>query len=266
MKKYVFFLFSSFLMSCGQTNVIPEVIEEPSDEPEILCGCCNVEPIEDYLWYQELTVWNYPYKQNKSTIEDWIVFSQIPEEVLYSITTEDLIEICIQYPLGIYLWIISFQCPDLELKCIDWTVNMDYIIYNFNGLSELYKREDACYKLIKRYDEIVDNIYAICSKSRGNLMIYADLELLLGSYQTNDKTDSETYKEILRHLMNGYHAKLLFPEIFSSLSLNPNFIARAMIIEKINPNSLLSKIELPFRPPGMEEILLINELSYALTN
>jgi len=141
---------------------------------------------------------------------------------------------------------------------------MDYTIKSFNGFGELFKRKDAVDVLIKRYDEIVKNVAAMCSKDGGAVFLYADLELLLGSYQIHDDETVETYREILRSLMNGYLTKLKFPDVFGPLSSPPNYIARAMIIEKISPNALLSKIKEPFHALDPSEVEIINKLSNEL--
>jgi hypothetical protein len=244
------------LSACGQE------LNEPEDK-EVPCGCCSVEKIEGYKWYHDV-VWEYPsyLGTENQNWEEYVISLNIPDVVLFSLTTDELTEICILYPQGIYFWISAVQCYDFNILCPDWRVNMEYMKSTFNGFDELFKREDTPEVLLKRYDEIVKNIAAICSDTDIPIDIFADLELLLGNCQTND--DVEIYREILQYLMDGYHAKLMFPEIFSDHSLYSNFIARAIIIEKISPNALLSKVESPFGYPEKNTMRIIDELSNEL--
>ena len=265
MKKCVIFLmFCSFLLTCGQHQQEPD----PLVEPEKPCGCCNVEPIEEYTWYREL-VWDYPYNGG---FDDWVLNNQIPDDVLYALSTEELLEICIRFPF------LTYRCVFYTQSGIHCNDCMDDVISSFNGLSELFKRENCIDELLKRYDEIVKNIAAVCFDSKSIYWIFEDLEILIGRYQCNDDNAIEVYREILRHLVNGFEAKLLFPEIFSSSSLCTNFIARSNMIEKLSPGTLLSKIELEWWVPqyfswipcwahwypDMDEYIVINELSYEL--
>jgi len=259
MKKCVIFLmFCSFLLNCGQHQQEPE----PPIEPEKPCGCCNVEPIEGYIWYRELSIWDYPSRWDYQNDDEWLDSAQIPTNVLSSLSTEDLVEICIQHPISLYFW-----CGVFLAYTEDVNVCMDNIVNSFNGLNELFKREDGVIELLIRYDEIVSNIAANCSENVC-LSIYLDLEILLGRYQTNNDNAVEIYREILRHLVDGYHAKLLFPEIFSVMfSLTPNYVARANMITRIRPGSIPSKPDLPcifgYQPDDIERNL-IDELSYEL--
>jgi len=268
MKKYAFILYISLFITCDQVQQEPEIIIDP-EEPEIPCGCCKVDPIEGYVWYRELTLWNYPSRQDYNTYEEWKSNLQIPEDVLHSLSTKDLVEICIQYPLGIYGWVIVTS--DYSVSCRNWNDCMDNLISSHNGLSELYKREDSVKKLLEKYDEIVMNMASFCSNdNQGSSFNYGDLEMLLGYYQSKEDNAVEIYKEILRHLLDGFHAKLSFPEFFTPTFYFSNIIARANMIERISPNSLLSQLTHPYYIvyfPLMftDTYNLINELSYKLS-
>jgi len=116
MKKYFFiFALCGLLFSCGEGSERPEPeppqVEEPEEpeEPEeqdLPCGCaCVEEPIPEYSWKKELLVWDYPAKL---CTEEWAQFSAfqemidaclIPEDVLSLLSTEELLDVCLQYPL-----------------------------------------------------------------------------------------------------------------------------------------------------------------------
>ena len=256
MKRYfLFFAVFSLFIGCSQDQEVPEVPpEEPEvpEEPELTgldkCACCNGEPVEGYSWFREV-VWSCetPMVQCLSNMKP-MDFCQIPDDVLYSLTTEELLEICIQYP-ELYDWCVFLHQWDSVRDCI---CHLNEAISRFNGLSELFKREDCVYELLKRYDEMIDNIpkLSTCSRLQGESTQYSkvgklfkDMEILISGYQTDSDAAVETYREILLHLVAGYDTMLMFPKIFTISQLNSNFIARMYTIDKIRPGALRSKIE-----------------------
>ncbi|MDR0795681.1 MAG: hypothetical protein LBE79_06475 [Tannerella sp.] len=262
MKNLIYILtFCSFFLTCCQTQREPEVIIEEPEEP---CGCCNVVAIGGYIWYRELSVWNYPFNLNPNlwagltTLEKMDDY-HIPDDILKTLTTANLVEICCQYPF-LFMWCgLMHISPDMN-PCLDDAIS------RFNGFDELYKREDTAYELLKRYDDLVEHIAVVCSIEGSELVLYADLEVLLGRYHKSDDDAVDIYREILRHLVEGYEAKILFPDVFSDFaSLMPNFKARMNIIEKISPCALSPVNELIMIWGLMPDYKdFINELSYEL--
>jgi hypothetical protein len=246
-----------------EQEVIPE---DPKEEP---CGCCNVEPIEGFLWYRSLSVWNYPFRLDSSLWEgantlNKISDYQISDSILDKLSTDELVDICIRFPF-LYMW-----CGQIQIYSIGDDVNvcMDNIISNFNGFIELFNRDDGVSKMLKRYDELVGNMAAICSGDGEEKFIYGDFKILLGRYQTDKTNAIDIYKDILRHLMDGYNAKLSFHEEFNTyMYLYPNFVARANIISRISPGIISTKPALPdlfgYGPDPYEQNL-IDSITYIL--
>jgi len=214
---------------------------------------------------------------------------QIPDDVLYSLTTKELLEICIQYS-DIYQY--SIPVAAMPIPYLGCSFYVDEVISKFNGLSELVKREDYLDTLLKRYDDMINNMAAVCNSfSLEERFLLKNIELLISRYQTGGDDAIETYRKILRHLVDGYQAQLKFPEIFHhsiGFSSNSNFIARMFIIDKMSPGTLRSRIESASIAGGWYEniewyidtpdmlpcywdfdtdkyeVLIINELSYEL--
>ncbi len=67
---------------------------------------------------------------------------QIPGDILYCLTDEALVETCIHYPLYLEYTMKS----DLDI-----VKGLNVMISNFNGLTELFKRESALKIVINRY-------------------------------------------------------------------------------------------------------------------
>jgi len=239
MKRYIlFFAFCFLFVTCTQ-NTIPDLPPEEPEEPE--------EPDEP-----------------------WFAKYQIPEDILYSISTEELAEICIHFPL-------YGDCM-MQPHFIHCNECIDMYIRKSNALSELFKREDCLDELLKRYDEFVSNIEVNYSELGGqDLYSHQDFEILIGRYKTSDENAVEIYREILRHLVDGFETKRKFPEVFTHMYIPSSYVARMNMIENISPGTLLSKLTpswildyYKFVPCyiswnyGLEEAVIIDELSYEL--
>ena len=77
------------------------------------------------------------------SLEEMLEACQIPEDKLKSMSTDELIEVCMSHPLH-----FIYSAYNNELR------GADVIIRNFNGFSELARRTDAAGKLLNFYDEI----------------------------------------------------------------------------------------------------------------
>jgi len=84
-----------------------------------------------------ISVFGYPQKKNK---KDIIIAIQIPEIQLKTISTDELLENCLNYP---YLVDVMFaQNIPLMFK---------YIRQEYNGFNELFGRQDAADKILNRF-------------------------------------------------------------------------------------------------------------------
>ena len=208
--------------------------------------------------------WDFPvkpgteaWKQAKSW-RDNVDACQIPENVLYSLTTEDLAGICSEYP-----FLPFFNAFN------DWRVGIDMQFEDFNGLRELFQREDVSQALVKLYQEKIQGLPASLKEDEASVY-FATLDILLSCYRSPDEANQENYREILRQLVTGYEKKITYPE-FGGFLYNTNYFARARIIEKMSPKSVISRV-----PRGennfvffncvndMKTCDVINELSYQL--
>ncbi|MBQ4428513.1 MAG: hypothetical protein II871_01935 [Clostridia bacterium] len=98
-------------------------------------------------WYKKDTVTDaYRFPTHKSlegkTYEQTIECYQIPEDVLKTMSTEGLIESCLDYPL---FWTGMVFSNESAYAGFMQTRN------EFNGLQELFRRKDAADKLVRAY-------------------------------------------------------------------------------------------------------------------
>jgi hypothetical protein len=88
--------------------------------------------------------WDYPVKPGMEewkkfeSNEDMVNACQIPEKVLASLSTEELTDICLQYPL--IADVFAFE---------NLNEGLNKLFSDFNGI--LYKRADIASNLSKRY-------------------------------------------------------------------------------------------------------------------
>ena len=240
MKNYLFISIAcSLLLCCHHEQNEPIIPEEPEPEvPYVMpCGCGDEWPQEETNCDRDLP-WDYPVGTEEwNSPMSWNernAFCQIPDEVLTSISTYDLIEMCLLYPLFMES---TFSSNTFEL-------GLNALFRTFNGVRELFLREDVAKELLKKYRcmmqkqnlSILDEPTTSDSEKGFYSIITWYVEILLSRYQSSDDSKDE-YMEIVRHLFCGYEKKLMYPEIFS---FRTNFYTRAIMLVKIDRHNILS--------------------------
>ncbi len=154
--------------------------------------------------------------------EEMVKACQMPESILQSLSTNELIDICLHYSL-IYD-VFAFNNTDEGL---------DKLFSDFNGIRELYKRKDASNNLIKRYIQKV-NSFSLLDENRselekGDFIVAVDmLELILSRYNSKEYNieGEETAKNILRLLVKGYEEKFKYAKYFQGSGFRTNIYSR----------------------------------------
>jgi len=269
-----------FLFSCQQdqrmTALKPEEQNEqawikPKEPDEPACLCEDDWPSEELHCYREL-VWDYPIKpgteawENIQTFQGFFDACQIPNEVLISLTTEDLTEICLQHPMIYHIF--SFNTIDQGL---------DKLFNDFKGLRVLFEREHVSKELLKQYQCALYNLSFLdgtaSAVEKGYFKEFISvLEALLtrcNFYDDSPENNVNDYKEILKNLLCGFEKKIQNPN-FSSYDWQINIYARAKLILKISPQSI-EKLPQEYRLAVFgygwfdnETLEIINKLSYQL--
>jgi hypothetical protein len=188
---------------------------------------------------------------------------QIPEKILSALSTENLTELCLQYPL--LHDVFAFNSTNDGL---------DKLFGDFNGMRELYKRKDISENLVKRYAEKLQNFSFLDGKDsdleKGRFIVsVSTLEVLLSRIE-QDIRDREIQKEILQHLVSGYEGKQKYADYFKGLGFQTNFYSRSHIISKMNKmgiERLPQKDKNSVLFSGMadeQSVSIIDDLSYQL--
>ena len=179
--------------------------------------------------------WDYPVKPNMKkweqlqTVKERIDICQIQENLLSSLSTDDLTDVCMQYPL---LGVVLAWSPHDR--------GLDSLFREFNGVRELYKRKDAYKHLLNWYDSTMQNLPFLNKDvplvEKGSFCSKISIaELLLSRCQLPDDANKDNnYREIIRHLVSGYEKTFAYPEYFTAYSFSISCFARAKIINKID--------------------------------
>ena len=252
MKKVLFFIMSALLCSCTQN------MQEPlTKNVQYLKGADFFYCIKSESPATVLS-WDYPVKPG---MEEWKQFQtnkektdacQIPENILYSLTTKELTVICLQYPLLVSIF--AFNTPDHGI---------DALFNEFNGIRELFKRNEASKELLSWYNCQIRNCSLLENKDiskieKGNFIIsISTLEYLLSRA-------TDHYMDILQNLVVGYEKKLKYSDYFD---LSTNIFSRAHIINNMCKqcfDDIPEKGSL-FAPFYLKETIdIVNNLSYQL--
>lgn len=97
------------------------------------------------------------------TLEEMQSACQIPDDVLPNLSTEELVQICMDYPL-----FGNFSAYNDEL------VGIKKVMDGFNGFTELKKRIDAAEKLLDLYENV--NV-ATLNSDKENIETYPNIKL-----------------------------------------------------------------------------------------
>jgi len=228
-KKNFITLIVCCLVSCENLNVINTVVEGHNIEMRI--GDEQNEKL----------AWDYPMKYGvpgwealKTTEERFNAYN-IPDAILNSISTEELVKICMAYPQ----WGLMHAFND---RRTGFCVLVDY----FNGFQELFKRDDAAIELLKAYDRL-DPLSVEPTWTPLQQGIYSarfeKIEMFLSTKTMIDKLDNEGLRRLKEVVISKYQKKRELPEIYSLFDLSPTVAICTNIIEQKTPNLLRTNRE-----------------------
>lgn len=162
---------------------------------------------------------NVDFKNCKNWAERYAA-CQIPEDILRNMSSEDLAETCINYPL--YIVYLLF---DDEQKGIS------EIIENFNGLQELSNRPDGPISLLKAYDKLSYTKEKQVRKTldkRNSTLIFGFVEMLLAHEKFLTKFSPEELELLNEVSLKKYGAKLQEPS-FGLYDIKMSMVLNAYI-------------------------------------
>lgn len=145
------------------------------------------------------------WKKFKSTAE-MIEACQLPDKVLANATTEELLEICLRYPL-----------IDNYVANNSYYDGFNNIAQGFNGLKEFFSRENAHSVLLKYYLalDLADIEKLKTNVSKGKFVFnITTLELMLANKSITDKFSQAEKTDALKGLKVKYASKSKYADYF----------------------------------------------------
>lgn len=171
--------------------------------------------------------WDYPIKPGTSewnsltTYQERLDKIQIPDAVLKSLSTKDLVDICMDYPFTVAIY--SFNTINEGLK------NSTIL---FNGFRELLTRKDN-YKYLKEYLDDINLVTEISQRdvsSVGYSIVKATIaEGFLAFDDVLQNADIQQKKDLSSKISQLVKFKKDKPQYFSNMSLT----ASALILSKV---------------------------------
>jgi hypothetical protein len=181
--------------------------------------------------------WDYPIKPGT---KEWVAAAfktgraridacQIPQNVLNQLSSQELAELCINYPLY-----IDYLASDDQRRGIK------FMIESFNGLKELAKRKDGTQALINVYQHypVLTEVLQPGEKNYSALLRLPFLELLLANEVFINQLDDRQMIEFKRIIVNKYADKVKNSEIYSLYNISHTFLLGAIVLQKQNPQDL----------------------------
>lgn len=148
--------------------------------------------------------WDYPVKPGT---EAWkslksgramIEVCQLPEDIITKISTHDLAIVCLNYPMKIN----AFLFDNLQ-------VGFQKVFNSFNGLQELFSRNDAGSALLNLYKNLKLNENTISGTNLKNIDAFTTcfLELILAQEGFLNKIAEKDKIDLMKQAMNNLNYK-----------------------------------------------------------
>jgi hypothetical protein len=173
-----------------------------------------------------------------TTINQMVEACQIPQSLLRSMTTADLLETCLEYP--IYIDLLAFDNKQR---------GFEHITAGFNGLQELLKRNDVGTAAVEKYRTLDPDAVDDATKWHYSKQFFY-LEILLAQDTVITKLSKNERIQLLneahnKFLMKGRHQDKFSPIVFTSNAL---LMGRIMVkdnympfVQEISQNKRLKK-------------------------
>lgn len=204
--------------------------------------------------------WDYPVKpgspqwETLSSHEEMLKVCQVPSGILSSVTTEELVEICLNYPM--FFDFYAYNNLHEGVKAVE---------VEFNGLQELFMRKDNAqylFNLLKGNDlrELPAN--TISTVELGGIIVRQSLaEMYLSNELVLLNATPEQQKDIAALAMKNMIIKESNPELYSRYSLETSAYLLCAGLKLMNGGVILSpNIEQFLSEGSLRDAALIEEL------
>jgi len=181
---------------------------------------------------QKSMPYDYPVKPGTT---EWKAFTsrdqkqeacQIPQSILSSMSTPDLLETCLNYPL--YGDMMAYNSVQ---------EGFDFVKQGFNGLQELLKREDVGAVLVEKYGKIdpgaIDGNWTSIEKGEYSFKFFS-VEILLAQDAVITNLSKNDRILLLRESHKKMTEKQQHPEVYGLVAFTNNALLMGRIMLKEN--------------------------------
>jgi hypothetical protein len=232
LRTYILYLFfaTSFLISCiwssctiqGTDATAPGVkIQGPShSSPSVTVQPSNSQKVDDaYIFPVRpgMQEWKNFTSHNQMVTACWV-----PEDILENMSTAGLVETVVNYPLG----------GDYG-SSIDFQEGVDRVSRQFNGLAELFRRDDAEVQLLAKYrtmnPQAIGTNWSNSQRFEYKLQI-CNIELILAQNSLISQLNTDGLRDLVSEALVKYRVKQQGESAWDPVLLNSNMwiLARAM--------------------------------------
>ncbi len=191
------------------------------------------------------------------SLEEMLAACQIPENILQSMTTEELITVCMSHPLkSNYI----FYNNEIE--------GVKVIVENFNGFQELIKRPDGPEKVIAFYEDINfdDGASLKYGKDFSGVTYLGFIELFLASNEMPQLYKGENGAKLEDVSNRVFEKKLAMPDVCTfdishSLLINACIKLEKKNLSKMDRETLASFIKCGGRLGNLDEYTNISKIT-----
>ena len=167
--------------------------------------------------------------KNFNTLEQMQEACQIPDNLLDKISTDDLVRICMEYPLA-----LNYIAYNQELDGIKAVMN------GFNGFAELKSRNDAAEALLSYYENVDVDLIAANAKDLNNaskqksakemsVLKLGYLELILASEFIPSLYNEPNASRMEMARYEKFESKMQYTDVFSIHSVSKSLLLGAQI-------------------------------------
>lgn len=198
-----------------------------------------------------------------TTHQQMVEACQLSENVLKSLTTDELVRVCANYPLNMDAYAYS-----------NVTIGMQAVTSRFNGYQELFKRPDNASALLGYLQEHnLNEVFDTKVQARSNVEIgeailhYNLMENLLSFDEVLWNMDANTLKETVALINQQLELKVANPQYVGRMSLNVSAVSLGKTLQKATNggDEQLQQIILNQGIQNNEELQLLKSKSASFT-
>ena len=227
MKKKLVLIFLVFLVfGCKENNVD----QAPKIDEDSFLNHLEYAPLVSAYRAKIVDKYEFPDLSGIPGMTDWmrpniiqerIDAYQIPDALLTSISTEGLLETCLEFPYGIDIFF-----------CNDYQKGFEALLREFNGYRELFKRPDLVDVLIVKYYCLsldVTQVRTLSLEEQGGFSLRQFVfEMMLVQDVVLENLSEEQERQLFLLSFEHIKIKKSYPDIFSDL----NFLPTALLYAK----------------------------------